>query len=77
MVGEQVVLIDHCHLVDSNLRREGITEDQIMGALREHEIDDIGEARLAVLEADGTIGVVPQDSTIRRTRRHYRGLRLG
>jgi uncharacterized membrane protein YcaP (DUF421 family) len=77
MVGEPVVLIDHGHLVEPNLRRQGVTEDQVMEALREHEIDDVSKARLAVLEADGTISVVPRESTVRRTRRHYRGLRLG
>jgi uncharacterized membrane protein YcaP (DUF421 family) len=77
LVGEPIVLVTDGHLVEKNLRREGITEDQIMEALREHEIDDISRARLCVLEADGTISVVPQDATVRRSRRHYRGLRLG
>lgn len=77
LVGEPVVLVTDGHLVEGNLRREGITEDQIMEALREHEIGDISQARLCVLEADGTISVVPQDSVVGRSRRHYRGLRLG
>ena len=77
LVGEPIVLVTDGHLVEKNLRREGITEDQIMEALREHEIDDISQARLCVLEADGTISVVPQEATVRRSRRHYRGLRLG
>jgi uncharacterized membrane protein YcaP (DUF421 family) len=77
LVGEPIVLVTDGHLVEKNLRRQGITEDQIMEALREHEIDDISQARLVVLEADGTISVVPQEATVRRSRRHYRGLRLG
>lgn len=77
MVGEPVVLVDHGELVRPHLRREGITDDEVMEALREHEIDDLGKVRLAVLEADGTISVVPTDSTTHRTRRHYRGLRIG
>lgn len=77
MVGEPVVLVDHGQLVRSHLRREGITQDQIMEALREHEIDDLRKVRLGVLEADGTISVVPTESTTHRTRRHYRGLRIG
>jgi uncharacterized membrane protein YcaP (DUF421 family) len=77
LVGEPIVLVTDGHLVEKNLRRQGITEDQIMEALREHEIDDINQARLVVLEADGTISVVPQEATVRRSRRHYRGLRLG
>ncbi len=77
LVGEPVVLVTDGHLVAANLRRSGITEDQIMEALREHELDDLDRARLCVLEADGTISVVPKESTVHRTRRHYRGLRLG
>jgi uncharacterized membrane protein YcaP (DUF421 family) len=77
MVGHPLVLVDHGHLVTESLRREGVTEEQVMEALREHEIDDIRRVRLAVLEVDGTISVVPTGSTVHRTRRHYRGLRLG
>lgn len=77
LVGEPAVLVNHGRLVPGSLKRTGVTEDQIMEALREHEIDDIKRARLCVLEADGTISVVPYDSTVHRTRRHYRGLRLG
>ncbi|MBV8980768.1 MAG: DUF421 domain-containing protein [Acidimicrobiia bacterium] len=77
IVGQPVVLVNHGRIITENTRREGITTDQIMEALREHEIDDINRARLCVLEPDGTISVVPQDSRVHRTRRHYRGLRLG
>jgi uncharacterized membrane protein YcaP (DUF421 family) len=63
--------------VHANLRRNEITVDQVMEALREHEIDDLGRVRLCVLEADGAISVVPRESTVHRSRRHYRGLRLG
>jgi uncharacterized membrane protein YcaP (DUF421 family) len=77
MVGSPIVLVDHGRLLGPNLRREGISEDQIMEALREHEIEDLGQVRLAVLEADGTISVVPLESRVHSTRRHYRGVRLG
>src|SRR5260370_2227215 len=77
MVGEPLVLVDHGRLVAQTMQKEGITEDQIMQALREHEISDLRQARLCVLEADGTISVVPLDSRVHRTRRHFRGLRVG
>ena len=76
LVGEPVVLVNHGQLMPGNLKRCGITEDQVMEALREHELDHLDRARLCVLEADGTISVVPEGSTVHRTRRHYRGLRL-
>lgn len=77
LVGDPTVLVTEGQLVKANLRHVGITEEQVMEALREHELDDIGQVRLSVLEADGTISVVPRESTVHRTRRHYRGLRLG
>jgi uncharacterized membrane protein YcaP (DUF421 family) len=77
MVGDPVVLVTDGKPVPAHLRREGITEEELMEALREHELDDLQSVRLCVLEADGTISVVPQQASVRRTRRHYRGLRLG
>ena len=44
--------------------------------LREHGIDDVSTVRMAVLEVDGSISVVPDDGKVLKSRRHYRGLRL-
>jgi uncharacterized membrane protein YcaP (DUF421 family) len=43
------------------MRREHITEDEVMAALREHGVCDPLDARLVVLEVDGTLSVVPRD----------------
>jgi uncharacterized membrane protein YcaP (DUF421 family) len=42
------------------LRKEGIDEDDLAAALRAHGVLDADEVRLAVLEVDGTISVVPR-----------------
>jgi uncharacterized membrane protein YcaP (DUF421 family) len=76
MVGDPLVLVSNGKVVEGSMRKAGVTEDQIMEALREHELDDLSRVRLAVLETDGTISVVPDEATVHRTRRHYRGLRL-
>ncbi len=57
------------------LRREGVDEDEAKMALREHGIEDIRDVKLAVLELDGTISVVPVESHTVRTRRRMRMLR--
>ena len=41
-------------------------------ALREHGIDAVEEVKMAVLELDGTISVVPASSVSFRTRRKIR-----
>ncbi|MBV8713497.1 MAG: DUF421 domain-containing protein, partial [Chloroflexi bacterium] len=42
-------------------------------ALREHGVSDLSTVKMAVLEVDGTISVVPSDAKISRTRRRIRG----
>ncbi|HEX5417627.1 MAG TPA: YetF domain-containing protein [Chloroflexota bacterium] len=75
-VGEPALIIQNGQLLSRQLRREGVTEAQVMAALREHEIDRIADVKMAVLEVDGTISVVPWEARILRTRHRVRGLRL-
>ena len=58
-VGEPVVLVQNGELVQSSLKRESMTEDDIMLALRSHGLGQIKDAHLIVLEADGSMSVVP------------------
>ncbi len=44
------------------MRREHISEDEVMAALRIHGLGDPKDAQLAVLEVDGTLSVVPRDT---------------
>jgi uncharacterized membrane protein YcaP (DUF421 family) len=76
LAGEPVVLVSEGRVNDAALRRQGVTGDQLLAALREHGVEDLGGVRLAVLEVDGTISVVPVSSSVIRTRRHFRGVRL-
>lgn len=76
LVGEPVLIVHDGKPLRSRMAREGITFDQLDAALREHGVADVGDVHLAVLESDGTISVVPRESRVLKTRRHYRGLRL-
>ena len=51
------------------MRREGVQEDEIEMAAREHGIDDVKQVKKAVLEEDGTISIVAEGSTGRPRRR--------
>lgn len=71
--GLPIVLVQHGKLVSANLRREGITEDEIVAAVREHgEIGDLEQVELAVLETDGSVSVVPKSANVQRSRRRLR-----
>jgi uncharacterized membrane protein YcaP (DUF421 family) len=76
LVGGPVLIIHDGHILRDRMARQGITTDELEAALREHGIDDVSDVQMAVLEADGTISVVPQDTKVMKTRRHYRGIRL-
>ncbi len=76
MVGEPVVIVNDGVLLTEKMKHEGITETQVMAALREHGLERLDQAHICILEIDGTISVVPVDSQVHKTRRHYRALRL-
>ena len=51
-------LIENGHLVPDALRAEMLTEDELMSQLRQNEVEDVREVRLARLEGDGRISVL-------------------
>ncbi|HLZ08468.1 MAG TPA: YetF domain-containing protein [Chloroflexota bacterium] len=76
MVGQPVLIAKDGQAFPDQLKREGISEEQLMAALREHGITSLKDAKMAVLEVDGSISIVPKEATIHRTRRHFRALHL-
>jgi uncharacterized membrane protein YcaP (DUF421 family) len=64
--GTPTLLVLHGEVISWNLRREGVDEDILSAALREHGIVDISVVEMAVLETDGSISVVPVGETARR-----------
>ncbi len=75
--GQPTLLIHDGKFVTQHLRREGIEEEEVRMALREHGIANVDDAKIAVLETDGSISVVPRDATTVRTRRRVRAIRGG
>jgi uncharacterized membrane protein YcaP (DUF421 family) len=54
----RVQLIRHGALLDRNLAREMITEEELMGELRAHGCDTLDKVRAAYIESDGMISVI-------------------
>ncbi len=76
VIGSPTILVYEGHVFSERMRRECITDAELMTALREHGVCDTDEAKLAVLEVDGTISVVPCDAPSTKKHRHFRALRL-
>jgi len=75
--GTPTLLINDGKFVQEHLRREGLEEDEVLMAIREHGVADVKDVRIAVLETDGSISIVPVDAGAMRTRRHVRFAKKG
>jgi uncharacterized membrane protein YcaP (DUF421 family) len=58
--GHARVLVSRGKVYEEGLRHESVSHEELMQALRENGCATIGDCRLAVLEVDGAISVVPR-----------------
>jgi len=59
VIGEPRVLITNGHVWQRALREEEVSDQEIEEALREHGLEDVHDVKLAVLEVDGSISMIP------------------
>lgn len=74
--GTPTLLALHGAVIPEHLKREGIDDETLSAALREHGILDISQVEMVVLEIDGSISVVPVGETARRGTRNVKTPRL-
>ena len=75
--GVPVLLLNDGKLIASHIERAGLTDELVLQSIREHGFADASEVRMAVLEIDGTISIVPRGSATVRTRHRVRSVRPG
>lgn len=63
LAGEPVLLVHDGQVLPEHLRRENVQVSDVKMAMREHGLDDIKHVRTAVLEADGSISIVPSEGS--------------
>lgn len=68
-IGVPVILVHDGHFVPKNLRAVSLTEADVREGIRELGYAGPGDLRFAVLEVDGSIGVVPRGVALHRHRR--------
>jgi uncharacterized membrane protein YcaP (DUF421 family) len=56
--GRPLLLISNGQLIEQNLKRQRITEDEVMSQLRQHGLDSPRNVVSAFLEGDGRISVL-------------------
>lgn len=64
--GVPTLLVLHGEKIVQHMQKEGVDEETLMAALREHGVLEIDKVEMAVLEIDGSISVVPVGGTSHR-----------
>lgn len=73
--GTPTMLIREGRYLDANLRKEGIDRAELQSALREHGLSEAKDARVAYLEPEGSISIIPMSAGVFRSRKRVRQFR--
>jgi uncharacterized membrane protein YcaP (DUF421 family) len=60
--GEPIVIVQHGEAIESNLRRERLTEEELMSQARLQGIEHMSQIKWAVLERTGEISFIQKQS---------------
>jgi uncharacterized membrane protein YcaP (DUF421 family) len=58
--GEPVVIIEDGKLIERNLRRERLTEDEIAEKMRIQQIASVEDVEWGILESSGNMSFIPK-----------------
>lgn len=72
VVGTPTLLVSDGRFLRDRMRRENVTEAQILAAMRQHGLLEVRQVLMATLEVDGTISIVPMTAVHHRTQRRLR-----
>lgn len=61
LLGGPTIVVDHGQLQTWAMRREGVSENEVLTAVRAMGLERLNQVRLAVLEQDGSISIVPEE----------------
>ena len=70
-----VVVAKNGKWLQAELKKQELTDEECLAALREHGLQSVSETKEVVLEADGSLSVVPTDGAQHHHRRHVRFVR--
>lgn len=63
LVGTPTVIVNRGKVLKQKMRRELVTEDELLEALHQHGLTRPEQAKVVVLEVDGSLSVIPQESS--------------
>jgi uncharacterized membrane protein YcaP (DUF421 family) len=61
LVGSPTIVVHDGQPIRANLKREGLTERELLTEIRKRGLAEVSAVALAVLEVDGSMSVVPKE----------------
>lgn len=58
--GEPIVIVQDGKLIERNMKRERLTEDEVAEEMRGQQIASVGDLAWGILESDGTMSFIPK-----------------
>jgi uncharacterized membrane protein YcaP (DUF421 family) len=58
--GEPVVIVQSGKLIERNMKRERLTEDEVAEEMRAQQIASVEDVKWGILESNGTINFIPK-----------------
>jgi uncharacterized membrane protein YcaP (DUF421 family) len=65
--GSPVLLVHNGRMLHDNMRRENIDDQDILEALRRHDVASVADTQAVILEIDGSFSVIKRENTDRRS----------
>jgi len=72
LIGGPIILVQNGRFLARQLRRAGLTEVEVLAAIRERGYADPEDLRFVVWEVDGSVGVVPMDREVHQAKQLVR-----
>jgi uncharacterized membrane protein YcaP (DUF421 family) len=71
LIGEPKLLVRNSKIVESSLQSEGLSEEDLLEAIREHGFESLDEVRTAIIENDGSISIIPYPEKGKHIEHHF------
>ncbi|HTQ08536.1 MAG TPA: YetF domain-containing protein [Fimbriimonadaceae bacterium] len=61
LIGMPTVIVNRGKVLKHRMRRERVTKEELLAAIRQHGLQSPTQVKMAVLEVDGSLSVVPKE----------------
>jgi uncharacterized membrane protein YcaP (DUF421 family) len=59
--GDPIVVVDHGRIVENNLKRERMTEDEVAAEMRQQQIASLDDVEWAIIESNGSMSFIKKN----------------